>query len=39
MIYQGGHWQKPDRSAKTLRGPFRLRHFRKQWITVYALAA
>jgi hypothetical protein len=39
MIYQGRHWQKPDRSAKTLRGPIRLRHFREQRITAYELAA
>jgi hypothetical protein len=29
----------PGRSAKTLRGPIRLRHFREQRITVYELAA
>ncbi len=39
MIYEGGNWQKPDRSAKTLRCPIRLRHFREQRITVYELAA
>jgi len=39
MIYEGGDWQKPDRSAKTLRGPIRLRHFREQRITIYELAA
>jgi len=39
MIYGGGRWQKPDRSAKTLRRPIRLRHFREQRITVYELAA
>jgi putative transposase len=39
MIYEGGSWQKPDRSAKTLRHPIRLRHFREQRITVYELAA
>jgi len=39
MIYAGGNWQKPDRSAKTLRCPIRLRHFREERITVYELAA
>jgi putative transposase len=39
MIYEGGKWQKPDRSAKTLRCPIRLRHFREQRITTYGLAA
>ena len=39
MIYGGGNWQKPDRSAKTLRRPIRLRHFREQQITIYELAA
>jgi len=39
MIYEGRNWQKPDRSAKTLRGPVRLRHFAEPRITVYELAA
>jgi transposase InsO family protein len=39
MIYEGGSWQKPDRSAKTLRHPIRRRHFPEQRITVYELAA
>jgi transposase InsO family protein len=39
MIYERGRWQKPDRSAKTLRHPIRLRHFREQRITVYEPAA
>ncbi len=39
MIYAGTDWQKPERSAKTLRHPIRLRHFREQRITVYELAA
>jgi transposase InsO family protein len=39
MIYQGGHWQKPDRLAKQLAGPIRLRHFRERRITIYELAA
>jgi hypothetical protein len=39
MLYRGQAWQKPDRSAKTLRCPIRLRHFREQRITVYELAA
>jgi len=39
MIYAGASWQKPGRSAKTLRHPIRLRHFREQRITVYELAA
>ena len=39
LLYQGPTWQKPDRSAKTLRCPIRLRHFREQRITVYELAA
>ena len=38
-IYQGQTWQKPDRSAKRVPGPIRLRHFREQRITVYELAA
>ena len=39
MLYQGLTWQKPDRSAKTLRYPIRLRHFREQRIMIYELAA
>lgn len=39
MIHEGGSWQKPDRSAKTLRRPIRVRHFREQRISVYELAA
>jgi transposase InsO family protein len=39
MLYQGETWQKPDRSAKRVAGPIRLRHFREQRITVYELAA
>jgi len=39
MMYQGRDWQKPDRSAKRVVGPIRLRHFREQRITVYELAA
>jgi len=39
MIYEGGNWQKPDRLAKTLQCPIRLRHFREQRITIYELAA
>jgi hypothetical protein len=33
------NWQKPDRFAKPLAGPIRLRHFREQRITIYELAA
>jgi len=29
MRFQGYAWQKPDRSAKRLSGPVRLRHFRE----------
>jgi transposase InsO family protein len=39
MMYEARDWQKPDRSAKRLAGPIRLRHFREQRITVYELAA
>jgi transposase InsO family protein len=39
MLYQGLTWQKPDRSAKRVAGPIRLRHFREQRITIYELAA
>jgi hypothetical protein len=39
MVYEGGSWQKPGRSAKTLRHPIRVRHFREQQISVYELAA
>jgi putative transposase len=39
MMYEGQTWQKPDRSAKQVAGPIRLRHFREQRITVYELAA
>ena len=39
MMYEGRNWQKPDRSAKRVAGPIRLRHFREQRITVYELAA
>ena len=39
MLYQGQAWQKPDRSAKRVAGPIRLRHFREQRITIYELAA
>ncbi len=39
MIHTGTNWQKPDRSAKTVRHPIRLQHFREQRITVYELAA
>jgi len=39
MLYQGHTWQKPDRSAKRVAGPIRLRHFREQLITIYELAA
>jgi len=39
MLYEGQTWQKPDRSAKRVAGPIRLRHFREQRITVYELAA
>jgi len=38
-VYQGRDWQKPDRSAKTVQGPLRLKHFSEQRITVYELAA
>ena len=37
--YLGRNWQKPDRFAKRLAGPIRLRRFREQRITVYELAA
>jgi transposase InsO family protein len=39
MMYQGRDWQKPDRSAKRVVAPIRLRHFREQRITIYELAA
>jgi hypothetical protein len=39
MVYHARTWQKPDRSAKQVTGPIRLRHFREQRITVYELAA
>jgi transposase InsO family protein len=39
ILYQEHAWQKPDRSAKRVAGPIRLRHFREQRITVYELAA
>jgi len=39
MLYQRQAWQKPDRSAKRVAGPIRLRHFREQRIIVYELAA
>jgi len=39
MIYEGGSWQKPDRSAKTLPRRIRVRHFREPRITLYELAA
>jgi len=42
MIHEtlyGGNWQKPDRSAKALRRPIRLRHFGEERITLYELAA
>ena len=38
-VYRGQTWQKPERSAKQVTGPIRLRHFREQRITVYELAA
>ncbi len=37
-VYRGQTWQKPERSAKQVTGPIRLRHFREQRITVYELA-
>ena len=39
IIYQGGAWQKPDRSAKTPQHPIRLRYFPEPRVTVYELAA
>jgi len=39
MMYEGRNWQKPDRSAKRVVCPIRLRHFREQRITIYELAA
>ena len=39
ILYQGQTWQKPDRSAKRVAGPIRLRHFREQRITIYEVAA
>ncbi len=39
IIYQGGAWQKPDRSAKTPQHPIRLRYFPEPRGTVYELAA
>jgi transposase InsO family protein len=39
MLYEGRNWQKPDRSARRVVSPIRLRHFREQRITVYELAA
>ena len=39
MIYEGGDWEKPERSAKTLQGPIRIRHFAEPRITVYELPA
>jgi len=39
MVYHGRTWRKPDRSAKQVTGPIRLRHFPEQRITVYELAA
>jgi len=39
MVYEGRHWEKPERSAKTLQAPIRVRHFAEPRITVYELAA
>jgi len=39
MIYRNRPWQKPDRSAKQIPGPIRMRHFPEQRITLYELAA
>ena len=39
MIWRGQTWRKPDRSAKQIPGPIRMRHFPEQRITVYELAA
>jgi len=39
MVYEGRHWEKPERSAKTLQAPIRIRHFAEPRITVYELAA
>jgi len=38
-VYRGQTWRKPDRSAKQVTGPIRMRHFPEQRITVYELAA
>lgn len=38
-VYRGQTWKKPDRSAKQVTGPIRLRDFREPRITVYELAA
>jgi putative transposase len=39
MLHQRPAWEKPDRCAKRVAGPIRLRHFREQRITVLELAA
>ena len=39
VVYQGHHWQKPDRSAKEIRGRVWVRQFPEPRITVYELAA
>jgi transposase InsO family protein len=39
MVYEGRHWERPERSAKMLQGPIRIRHFAEARITVYELAA
>lgn len=39
IIHQGHRWQKPDRSAKEIRGHVRVRQFTEPQITVYELAA
>ncbi len=39
MLYRGQIWRRPNRSAKTLLGSVRTRHFAETRITVYELAA
>jgi transposase InsO family protein len=38
MLYRGQTWRRPNRSAKTLLGSVRTRHFAETSITVYELA-
>ena len=39
MLYRGQTWRRPNRSAKTLLGSVRARHFAETRITAYELAA